>query len=111
MMDYYMHNTPFDFVQERCEILKALLDSKDGGTAIGIKSPLLGKGMFVTGVDEILIGDGHENTCVILKGYDFTGHVLETNSIRLTDIDGICRFSTKFGNPILKALRRILNVG
>lgn len=109
-MDYYMLNTPFDFIKDPKEIFRALLDSKERGTAIGIKSSMLGKGMFVTGVDDILIGDGDENTNVILKGYDFTGHVLETNHILLTDIEGVCQFSSKFGNPILKTLSKILKI-
>lgn len=91
-------------------MFKALLDSKAGGTAIGIKSELLGKGMFVTGIEDILLGDGHENTLIILKGYDFTGHVLAKNMVRLTEIDGICKFNSKFGNPILKALRKLLKI-
>ena len=109
-MDYFMLNTPFDFIQEPRDIFMALLDSKDRGTAIGIKSRILGKGMFVTSVDDILIGDGDGNTQVILRGYDFTGHVLETNNILLADIEGVCRFTTKFGNPILKTLSKILKL-
>ena len=109
-MDYYMLNTPFDFIKDPGEMFKALLDSKERDTAIGIKSELLGKGMFVTGVDDILIGDGHENTLVILKGYDFTGHVLSTNNLRLNEIEGVCQFASKFGNPILKALSKILKL-
>lgn len=103
-------NTPFDFVEDRTEIFKALLNSKERGTAIGLMAPVLGKGMFVTGVEDILIGDGHENSHVILKGYDFTGHILETNTIRLTDIEGVCMFSSKFGNPFLKTLSKILKL-
>ena len=109
-MDYFSVNTPFDFIREPKDILKALLDSKDNGTAIGIKSTVLGNGMFVTAVEDILIGDGHENTKVILKGYDFTGHVLEKNTMHLSEIDGVCLFSSKFGNPILKTLSKILKI-
>ncbi len=109
-MDYLMLNTPFDFIKDPTEIFKALLNSKDSGTAIGIKSASLGKGMFVTGVEDILIGDGHENTKIILKGYDFTGHVLETSHLTLTEIEGVCKFSSKFGNPILKTLSKILKL-
>lgn len=109
-MDFDIANLPFDFVTEPKEIFKALLESKDNGTAIGLKAALLGKGMFVTAVEDILIGDGYENTRVILKGYDFTGHVLETNSIALTEIEGVCRFGSKFGNPILKTLSKILGI-
>jgi hypothetical protein len=103
-------NTPFDFIKDPAGIFKALLNSKQCGTAIGIMAPVLGKGMFVTGVEDILIGDGHENTHVILKGYDFTGHILETNTIRLTAIEGVCMFSSKFGNPFLKTLSKILKL-
>ncbi|MEX2235745.1 MAG: hypothetical protein WD824_26540 [Cyclobacteriaceae bacterium] len=109
-MDYYTLNPPFDFIKDSNDIFKALLNSKDQGMAIGIKAKILGKGMFVTGVDDILVGDGHENTVVILKGYDFTGHILETNTIRLTEIEGVCLFASKFGNPILKALSKILKI-
>lgn len=105
-----MLNTPFDFIKEPKDIFKALLDSKDRGTAIGIKAEILGKGMFVTSVEDILIGDGNENTKIVLKGYDFTGHVLETNNILLTDIEGVCKFPSKFGNPILDKLSKILKL-
>ncbi len=103
-------NAPFDFIKEPKEILKALLESKENGTAIGIKAQVLGNGMFVIGVEDILIGDGSEHTRIILKGYDFTGHVLETNVIWLTDIEGVCSFASKFGNPILKTLSKILKI-
>lgn len=76
--------------------------------AIGIKAQALGRGMFVTVVDDMLIGDGYENTMIILKGYDFTGHVLDTNIIKLNDIEGVCLFTSKFGNPILKTINRTL---
>jgi|SRR5690349_11355834 len=109
-MDQYTLNTPFEFLQEPRDVFKALLDSKDRGTTIGIKSQVLGKGMFVTAVEDILIGDGQENTWIILKGYDFTGHILETSSVRLTEIEGVCMFASKFGNPILKTLSKILKI-
>jgi hypothetical protein len=105
-----MVNTPFDFVKHPKEIIKALLESKDDGKAIGIKAAVLGQGMFVTAVEDILIGDGHENTRIILKGYDFTGHVLKTSTIVLTEIEGVCVFDSKFGNPILKTINKILKL-
>ena len=110
MMDHYMLNTPFDFLREPADIFKALLESKEQATAIGIKSEVLANGMFVTGVKNILIGDGHQNTLVFLKGYDFTGHVLSTSHLRLTEIEGVCQFASKFGNPILKTLSKILKI-
>jgi hypothetical protein len=109
-MEYNIPEVPFDFITGPQDILKALLEGKDRGTAIGIKSELLGKGMFVTAIEEILIGDGNENTLIILKGYDFTGHVLDASTIHLTDIEGVCEFSSKFGNPILKTLSKILKM-
>ena len=105
-----MINTPFDFINEPHDIFRALLESKERGTAIGIKAYVLGKGMFVTGVEDILIGDGNENTHVILRGYDFTGHILDTNSVCLTDIEGVCVFESKFGNPIMKTISKLLKI-
>jgi hypothetical protein len=109
-MDDQATETSFDFLQEPRDVLKALLECREHGTLIGIKALILGKGMFVTGVEDILIGDGSEDTRIILKGYDFTGHVLPINTIRLTDIEGVCEFSSKFGNPILKTLSKILKM-
>lgn len=106
----YSHSIPFDFIKDRSEIFKALLDSKERGTAIGIKSAELGQGICVTAIEDILLGDGYENTRIILKGYDFTGQVLECNVVLFTDIEGICRFSSKFGNPILKALSKLMKI-
>ena len=105
-----MPNTAFDFVTTQRDIFKALLESKDKGTAVGIRALPLGKGMFITAVDDILIGDGNENTMIILRGHDFTGHVLETSVIRLDQIEGVCIFSSQFGNPILKTISRILKI-
>lgn len=107
-MEKPIPDSTFDFVCEPKQVLSALLDSKDHETAIGIRSPSLGEGVFVTSVDEILLGDGNDETKIILKGYDSTGCVLPTNEVRLSDIEAICRFSSKFENPFLKAIKRSL---
>lgn len=105
-----MVSTPFDFLRAPKDIFKALLESKYNGTDIGIKAHALGKGMVVTAVQDILIGDGYENIQIILKGYDFTGHILETNVLKLAEIEGVCVFVSKFGNPILKTINKILKI-
>ncbi len=107
-MDNGIGSMPFDFLSGPSEIFRALLESKERGTAIGIKANPLGRGMFVTAVQDILVGDGNENTQIILKGYDFTGHILETNVVKLNEIEGVCVFASKFGNPILSAVKKIL---
>jgi hypothetical protein len=30
-----------------------------------------------------------------MKGYDFTGHILPTNNLRLIEIEGVCQFASK----------------
>lgn len=109
-MDNVITSTSFDFLRTPKDIFKALLESKYNGTDIGIIAHALGRGMFVTTVQDILIGDGHENTQIILKGYDFTGHILETNVLTLAEIEGVCVFVSKFGNPILKTINKILKI-
>jgi hypothetical protein len=50
-MEKPIPDSTFDFVCEPKQVLSALLDSKDHETAIGIRSPSLGEGVFVTSVE------------------------------------------------------------
>src|SRR6187551_1890270 len=69
------------------EILQALLDSKQSGTAIGIISSALGSDIFTTTVEDIII---HENaTLIVLKRFDTTGYILPSYKINLLEILGV----------------------
>src|SRR5688572_17996382 len=91
------------FITEREEILNALLESKDHGTVVGISAAILGNGVFLTAVENVVVTSS-DDFIITLKGYDVTGYILERNKIRLSDIRAICRFQSKFKNPYLKEL-------
>ncbi|MBT1703339.1 hypothetical protein [Chryseosolibacter indicus] len=75
------------------EILRLLIHSKEFGNVVGICSPALGAGIFITAVENISLN--YEVT-VQLKPYDVTGLHLNTNSLRLSDIKSACAFHSKY---------------
>ncbi|HYC83803.1 MAG TPA: hypothetical protein VEB86_01220 [Chryseosolibacter sp.] len=97
-----MNNIDIAFLSESPDMLAALRKSKEHGTVVGISAPILGNGLFLTSVLDIVpAGDDH---LITLTGYDVTGYILERNKLRLSEIRGICPFMSAFTNPYLKEL-------
>ena len=88
-----------EFITSSDTILQELLHSKLNGNMIGISSPVLGTGMFITAIEDILL-EG-KRSIIILKRYDITGHFLATNKVLLNKITAVCPFQSKFENPFL----------
>ncbi|MGC1240745.1 MAG: hypothetical protein WA874_04110 [Chryseosolibacter sp.] len=88
-----------ELVSDPGEMLNALAESKEKGTAVGICAPVLGKEIVVTAVEDILIG---EVITIVLKNYDITGYMLETNKVKLADIKSVCPFKSLFRNPYMR---------
>jgi hypothetical protein len=95
-----MQNLDLAFISEPGEVLVHLVESKKNTTVVGISAPVLGNGVFLTAVEEII--DMSHDHLIVLKGYDVTGYILERNKIRLSEIRGICPFKSPFKNPYLK---------
>jgi hypothetical protein len=93
-----------DLVTNRDEIYKALLESEDSQTIIGIASADLGPGIFMTLVLDI-IDDGKDEIAV-LNSYDITGYFLEKNKIPIRNITSVIPFRGVFVNPFLKQVHR-----
>src|SRR5688572_6950354 len=93
-----------DLLTNRDEIYKALLESEDSQSIIGIASEELGPGMFMTSVKDVL----HDNSdcLVVLNSYDVTGYFLEKNKISLSKIKSVIPFKAVFTNPFLKGVNR-----
>src|SRR5688572_26910832 len=91
-----------DIITKREDIYKALVDSEENQSIIGIASENLGQGMFMTSVKEI-IGEGQE-ILIVLNSYDTSGCFLEKNKVHLSKITGVIPFKAVFTNPFLKAL-------
>jgi hypothetical protein len=82
-----------EFTTSTNDILRILLDSKDRGNVIGIGSPALGAGIFMTAVDEVI--EDYE-IVICLKPYDINGKRLEKNILKLTDITTACAFRSQY---------------
>ena len=87
------------FIKSRTDILKALLNSRETGNAIGVYSTGLGGGMFITAVDEVYDDDNEQ--IIVLKRYDLSGLVLQRTNLFLSEIKAICPFEISYRNPVL----------
>jgi hypothetical protein len=92
-----------DFLKDPKDILVSLIHSRDHGNAVGIISPKLGEGVFITAVEDVRVSD----TCeIVLKMHDMTGFFLRTNMLKLSEITGVYPFQSEFKNPVLKKAAR-----
>jgi hypothetical protein len=91
-----------ELVVDPGEMLNILAESKASGTAVGIYAPSLGSEIYVTAVEDIVIDD---DITIVLKNYDITGYMLETNKLKLGQIKSVCPFTSPFENPYMRNLR------
>ena len=82
-----------EFLTGREAILDVLDHSQHHGNVIGICSPALGPGIFITTVDHVL---KDYETIVYLKPFDVNGYKLEKNVLKLTEIASVCPFRTNY---------------
>jgi len=95
-----MEKLSMELVSEPGEMLNILAESKASGTAVGISAPALGSSeIYVTAVEDIIMG---ERITIILKSYDMTGYMLETNKLQLGEIKSVFPFKSAFPNPYMK---------
>jgi len=97
-----MRGLSMELVTDPGQMLDILNESKEQGTAVGIFASILGQEIFVTAVADILID---KEITVVLKNYDITGYMLETNKLRLSEIKSICPFKSSFENPYMKSTK------
>ena len=97
-----MQQIDLAFISEQDQIIEILHQSKDQGTVVGLSAPILGNGVFLTGIENVIKNEN--DYLIVLKGYDVTGYILERNKIKLSDIRCVCPFKSPFNNPYLKEL-------
>lgn len=98
-----MQHLNTELVSEPGEILNILAESKAQGTAVGINAPALGNEICVTGVEDVIVDD---EITIVLKRYDNSGYMLETNRLKLDEIRSVFPFKSPFENPYLKTLKQ-----
>jgi len=92
-----------EFIYEPQAMLEVLLASRDQNTVVGINAPILGRGTHLTAVEYI----SDDPDCIItLKPYDATGHILDRNKIKLSDINSVLPFTSVFENPFVRAFAK-----
>ena len=95
-----MEKLSMELVTDPGEMLNILTESKTSGTAVGISAPeALGSEIYVTAVEDIVIS---EDITIVLKNYDITGYMLETNKLKLSQIRSVCPFKSAFKNPYMR---------
>jgi hypothetical protein len=87
------HKPELEFVTAPEDILRILIHSKEYGNVVGISSPFLGAGIFITVVEKIILD---YEVVVHLKPYDVNGAFLEKNILRLSEITCGCAFRSRF---------------
>jgi hypothetical protein len=92
-----------DFLCKPDLILKALIESKQNGTAIGINAPGFFNGILVTGIEDIVL-EHDSDAIIILKKYDSNGYFLQHHKLKVGEIVSVCPFKSSFENPFLKEL-------
>jgi hypothetical protein len=96
-------NSVLEFIYDRGKMLEVLTLSKDRGTVVGINALILGRGTHLTAVESI----SSDHDCIIsLKPFDVTGHILERNKIRLSEISSVIPFTSVFENPLVRSFAK-----
>ena len=99
-LNFNRFNNAENLISEPTKIFKALLDSKEKGTVIGITSPILGKTMCLTCIEDLILSNEGE-LIVVLKSYDINGYILPSNKISLSHIESVYPFTSMFQNPFI----------
>ncbi|SHG78578.1 hypothetical protein SAMN04488109_1826 [Chryseolinea serpens] len=91
-----------EFCEEPAQVFSYLFASKVNNSMIGVNSEKLDPPTCIAVVKEIVL-DGH-NLFVLLSPFDTSGQILNCTLLRLSDIQGVLPFTSKFINPFLKKI-------
>lgn len=97
--DFSSPEETFGFTRSGKGIIRELLSSKASGNVVGIYSPVFGKGMFLTGVEDLYQED--KVTVAVLHRYDLSGQILSRNCIAVDEIEMVYSFGQRYKNPLL----------
>lgn len=87
------HKPELEFVTSSEEILRILIHSKEYGNVVGVSSPFLGAGIFITAVEKVILD---YEVVIQLKPMDVNGEHLQKHILKLTDITCACAFKSRF---------------
>jgi hypothetical protein len=102
------HKPELEFVTTSEEILRILIHSKEYGNVVGLSSPFLGAGIFITAVEKVILD---YEVVVQLKPYDVNGGHLEKTTLKLTDITCACAFKSRYDKIYHKLPHESIEIG
>ncbi len=99
-----MKNVNNDLVSDPGVIFNILTESKLRGTAVGINAPTLGGGIYITAVEDIILDSRESDITIVIKNFDISGYIFETNKLKLAEIASVIPFKSEFKNPYIRNL-------
>lgn len=96
----------FDFIKSKSKMLHELDFCLKHRNLVGIYCPLLGNGMFLTGVENIISAEDGSCTIVFFP-QDMSGHRLARRTIELQEITMIVPFNNPYISPVGFQFERI----
>jgi hypothetical protein len=90
----------FNFIKTRKGILRELIISKHSETIIGVCSDVLGEGLFLTTVADI-VHTPHGHT-IVFNQHQVIGRPLPSTRVQLDEIIMVCAFNTQYKKSLSK---------
>jgi hypothetical protein len=100
----YLSAKGFSFIHSAEDILREILHSKENGNVIGIQAETLGNGIYVTGVEDVILDENE--TAIILKPYDMSGYIFPNKRVPLDKITLVCPLRSPVKNPFLQEIEK-----
>jgi hypothetical protein len=92
-----LYELEVSFLTNKKLILKQIQLCRRSGGLIGVYSGCLGRGMFLTTVEDIAYSD--TDVFITFKPYDMSGGFLPASMVSIRDISGICPFNQVYIEP------------
>jgi hypothetical protein len=99
----------FDFIRSKKKMLSELEYCLGKRNLVGVYCPLLGNGMFLVGVENIVYGD--DGTLIVFYSQDMSGHVLSRRTLHIDEINMIVPFNNPYISPLPVTMRTISIAG
>jgi hypothetical protein len=103
-----MDKIVIEIITSPADIFRSLMESNTSGTMIGITSPDLGTGTYITVVRDILIDE--DDPIIVIEGYDRSGYFFSKDTLKLKNISSVIPFTSIFDNPFLREVKKEINI-
>jgi hypothetical protein len=95
----------FDFIRSKKKMISELEYCLRKSNLVGVYCPLLGNGMFLVGVENIVYGD--DGTLIVFYSQDMSGHTLSRRTLHIDEINMIVPFNNPYISPLPVTVRSI----